>query len=705
MALQLMKIKAGVVKDTTEYSTGKNGPFWVDSDLVRFINGYAEKIGGWQKDTLYGTDTSNSADYTTESTLTGIPRNMVYWRAPSDGEDRIAVGTHNHLFIIENGAIYDITPTRDISNTATTLTEALDNSETSIDIASVTGFPTAGAIKVDSEVITYTGISTLTLTGCTRGTNSTSAAIHSDGGTVTATLVNPIATSDESTTVTITDTAHGATSGDFVVISAATATGGVAADTLNRSAGFEITVTSANVFTITVPSEATSTVSEGGGLAVAIRYLVGIDGNLGTQSGDPALGWGVGGYGDSTWGTPRSASESDVNLEHSAWSLNLWGEDLLATVRGGAMYYWDTSGGIGTRASLVSSVAGATGVPSVVRVTAISFPDRHFIAAGAVAAGGSVIDPMLIRWADQESFKLFTPTATNTAGDQRLEIGTKIVALQPTRDEMLIFTDEATYGMSFVGAPFTFSFRLLSTGTGAAGKNLVGDVDGTVYWMGKNRFFVYDGVIKELPCSVQYYVFDRMQIDYIGKTVIGHNRKFKEVTWFYVSTSNSSGTTNPEPDSYVTYNYAENVWTVGSMDRSVWHDSFGARKAPFAFDSSGYLYDHETGTSNNGSAMSAYIESSPMEISSSGDKLFLVDKVIPDATLTSATSLYLELKSRKYPNSTEVTKGPFTISSSTTKLSTRAKGRQMSIKLSSTGSDDNWSVGDFRINTREDGLR
>jgi hypothetical protein len=700
-----MKIKSGVVKDTTKYSTGKNGPFWVDSDLIRFINGYVEKIGGWQKDTLYGTDTSNSADYTTESTLTGIARNMLFWRASSDGEDRIAVGTHNHLYIIENGAIYDITPTRDISNTATTLTEALDNSETSIDIASVTGLPTSGAIKVDSEIITYTGISSLTLTGCTRGTNSTSAATHSDGAAVTATLINPIATSDGSTTVTITDTAHGATSGDFVVISGATAIGGVAADTLNRSAGFEITVTSANAFTITAPSEASSTVSAGGGLAVAIRYLVGIDGNLGTQSGDPALGWGVGGYGDSTWGTPRSASESDVNLEHSVWSLNIWGEDLLATIRGGAMYYWDTSGGVGTRASLISSESGATGVPSKVRISAISFPDRHFIAAGSVAVGGSSIDPMLIRWSDQESFTIFNPTATNTAGDQRLEIGTKIIALQSTRDEMLIFTDEATYGMSFVGAPFIFSFRLLSTGTGSGGKNTIGDVDGTVYWMGKDRFFKYDGVIKELPCSVQYYVFDRMQKDYIDKTVIGHNRQFKEITWFYVSTSNSAGTTNPEPDSYVTFNYQENVWYVGSMDRSAWHDSFGARKVPFAFDSSGNLYEHETGTSKNGSAMNSYIESSPMEISASGENLFLVDKVIPDATLTSDTSLYLELKSRKYPNATEVTKGPFTISSSTTKLSTRAKGRQMSIKLSSTGTNDEWSIGDFRINAREDGLR
>ena len=699
-----MRVKAGVVKDITEYSAGKNGPFWIDSDLVRFKNGYAEKIGGWVKDTLYGTDTDNNADYTSETTLTGIGRNMLFWRAPSDGEDRIVVGTHSHLYIVENGVLYDITPLRDFSNRSTTVTEALDDSETSIDVASVTGFPTAGIIKIESEIITYTGISSLTLTGCTRGTNSTSAAAHDSGTALAQVLVNPITTADEGTTVTITDTAHGATTGDYVVLGGSAATGGVTAAVLNRTKGFKITVTTANAFTITVPSAATSTVSAGG-LVVTIKYLVGIDGNLGTQSGDPALGWGVGGYGESTWGTPRSASESDINLEHSVWSLSIWGEDILASVRGGAMYYWDTSGGVGTRSSLVSDISDSSGVPAKIRFSTISFPDRHFVVAGAIAYGGSALDPMLVRWSDQEDFTVFAPTATNTAGDQRLEIGTKIVTMQPTRDEMLIFTDEATYGMAFIGAPFIFSFRLLSTGSGAGGKNTVGDVDGTVYWMGKDRFFVYDGIIKELPCPVQYFVFDRMQLDYIDKTVIAQNRKFKEITWFYVSTSNSAGTTNPEPDSYVTYDYQNNVWTVGSMDRSVWHDSFGARKVPFAFDASGYLYEQETGTSADGAAMSAFIESSPMEISSGGENLYMIDKIIPDATLTSDTSLFIELKSRKYPNATEVTKGPFTISSTTTKLSTRSKGRQIAVKLSSTGSDDDWSIGDFRINTRQDGMR
>ena len=704
MALQLLQFNPGIVKDITEYSAGKTGPFWVDGDLVRFRNGYPTKIGGWEKDQINLVDASGTVT-STETTITGIARAMVNWRAITDGEDRIAVGTHNHLYIIQDQSLYDITPLRDKSNDATTTNEALDNSETEIDLVSVAGFKTAGAIKIDSEIITYTGISTATLTGCTRGTNSTAAATHDSGAVVTQVLIAPIATTDGSTTITITDAAHGAKVGDFVAITGAAATGGITAENLNRKAGYQITAITTNTYTVTSPTAATSTVSAGGGNAVALAYLIGIDAGLGTQSSDPALGWGVGGWSSGTWGTPRSEAESDINLSNSNWSLNLWGEDLIATVRGGGIYYWDTSGTVSNRAVLVSSLSGALSVPSVAFVSTVSFPDRHFIAAGSQEySGGGDVDPMLIRWSDQEDFTDFGPTSTNTAGDQRLEIGTKVVAISPAREETIISTDEAIYGMTFVGPPFIFSFRLLATNSGAAGINTMMNVDGDVFWMGKRNFFSYNGVVQEIPCSVQYYVFDRMQTRYIDKTSVGHNKQFKEITWFYVSNENSAAT-NPEPDSYVTFNYAENAWSIGSMDRTVWRDSFGSRNVPFAFDKDGRLYNHETGTSDNGSAMTSFIESSPGEIPNTGQNLYLVDKVIPDVTMTSDTSLSLFINTRKYPNSTEVTKGPFSITSSTTKVSTRAKGRQMSMKLQSSGTLDDWSLGTFRINAREDGLR
>ena len=706
MPLQLLKYNPGIVKDITEYAAGKNGPYWVDSDLVRFNNGYPEKLGGWEKDQINALDPDGTIT-STEVAIEGIARRMVYWRANSDGEDRLIVGTHNHLLIVENGALYDVTPLRDESNTATTTGEALDDSETSIDLVSVTGFTTAGAIKVDSEIITYTGISSLTLTGCTRGTNSTSAAAHDTGAVATQVLINPITTADESAIVTITDTAHGATTGDWVVISGAAATGGISANDFNDYYGYQITVVNANTYTITLPSAATSTVSAGGGLTVVIDYLIGIEDGLGAQSSDPALGWGVGGWGESTWGTPRALTSSDVSLDNSFWNLDLWGEDVIATVRNGAIYYWDTSAGVTNRAVLVSSLASSDNVPNIARTAVVSFPDRHFIAGGCqayVAGGGGDVDNMLVRWSTQEDFSSWGPTATNTAGDQRLQVGTKIVAMLAAREETIISTDEAIYGMTFVGGNFVFSFRLLATNAGAAGLNTMISIDGNVFWMGKRNFFSYDGIVKEIPCSVQHYVFDRMQTRYIDKVVTGHNKKFKEITWFYVSDENTV-TINPENDSYVTYNYAENAWTVGSMDRSVWSDSFGARTAPFAFDPDGYLYSHETGTSADGSAMNSYIEGSPREITQNGQDLYMVDKVVPDVTMSSNTNLFLYMNTRKYPNAPETIKGPFTITSSTEKVSTRAKGRQIALKFQSTGTTDDWTLGDFRINSREDGLR
>ena len=633
MPLQLLKYNPGVVKDITQYAAGKNGPYWVDSDLVRFKNGYPEKLGGWQKDELH--ELSPSGDITaTETTIEGIARRMLYWRAGVDGVDRLAVGTHNHLLLIENGAVYDITPLR----------------------------------------ATQAGLS------------------------------NPVATTDGSTTVTITDTAHGALTNDWVVISGAAATGGIPADTLNSYYGYQITRINADSYTIVVPTAATSTVAAGGG-TITIKYLVGINNGLGVQSAAPALGWGAGAWGGEAWGTPRSASESTVSLDNSSWNLSLWGEDLLATVRGGAIYYWDTSAGITNRAVLASSLVGADSVPNVVRVATVSFPDRHFIAGGCTAYNSVEVDNMLVRWSSQEEFTKFAPTAINTAGDQRLEIGTKIVAMVPAREETIISTDEAVYGMTFIGGDFVFSFRLLATDSGAAGLNTMISIDGDVYWMGKRNFFKYDGIVNELPCPVQYYVADRLQTSFIEKTTVGHNKEFKEITWFYVSTDNPAGTVNPEPDSYVTYNYEENAWSVGTMDRTVWSDSFGAKVVPFAFDPDGYLYNHETGTSADGAAMNSYIEGSPREISQDGETLYMVDQVIPDVTMTSDTSLSLFMNTRKFPNATEVTKGPFTITSSTEKVSTRAKGRQISMKFQSTGTQDAWTLGDFRVNSRQDGLR
>ena len=628
MTLRLLKFKSGIVKDITEYAAGKNGPFYVDGNLVRFVNGYPEKIGGWQQEQYFRTTATS-----TTTTAQGKPKKIIFWRSTNDGADRIALGTHSHLYILKADVLYDITPLRKTSSS----------------------------------------------------------------------LSNPLATTSGSTTVTVTDTAHGATTGDYVVLDSASATGGISADTLNRIEGYEITKITDNTYSFESPDTASSTVSSGGG-TLNIKYLIGSAENVGIESSDPALGWGTGAWGDSTWGTARTTSTSDVSLEATQWSLQIWGDDLLANNRLGQIYYWDTSGGENQRAVLVSSLGGASGVPTQNRMLSISFPDRHLVVGGTNNLADGVFDPMLVRFSDQEDFTNFTVTASNTAGDQRLEVGNKIVAITPTKNETFIQTDEAAYAMTFTGPPFTFSFRLLGVNCGAVAINGTISVDGTIYWIGKSNFFVYNGNIQELPCSVQHFVFDRMQLRYQDKIHVGHNKKFNEITWFYVSTANTEGT-NPEPDSYVTFNYSENVWTIGSLQRNVWSDATGFRTVPFAFDKDGKLYNHETGTSDNGSAMSCHIETSEVEIDETGSRLFMIDKIVPDTSMTSDTNLFVELKSRKYPHATEITKGPFTVTSTTRKVSTRAKGRQIAIKYSSTGTDDNWSLGDFRVNAREDSSR
>ena len=627
MPLVPLKFKAGIVKDITEYAAGKVG-FYTDSNLVRFRNGFAEKIGGWVEE-----EYSFVADQLTPSTVTGKPKHLISWRSITDSTDRIIVGTHNHLYLISNGVFYDITPLRKTSEN----------------------------------------------------------------------LSNPLVTTNNNSVVTVTDSSHGAETGDFIVIKQATAVGGISADTINRLEGYQITKVDGNSYTFIAGTQASSGAT-GGGTGIDIQYLIGNTDGVGFQSSDPSLGYGVGTWGESTWGTARDAASSTIHIDSTNWSLELWGDDVLINNREGQLYYWDTSAGDSARAVLASTLGGASGIPTKIRTIAVSFPDRHLIVAGAVPLAGGDIDPMLVRFSTQEDFAIFTPTSTNTAGDQRLEVGEKIICMTPTKDEMFIQTDEAAYGMSFVGPPFTFSFRLLAVNCGAVSLHGTANVDGNVYWIGKNNFFVYDGAINELPCSVQYFVFDRMQKRYFDKIYVGHNKRYNEVTWFYVSDDNVLED-NPEPDSYVTYNYQDGAWTIGTLGRNIWHDSQGFRRVPFAFDENGKLYDHETGTSDNGNPMNAHIETGDVELDSTGENLFMVDRVIPDATMNSNTNLFLQLKTRKYPNAPETVKGAFIITSETEKVSTRAKGRQMAVRFFSNGTQDQWLLGDFRVNATKDGLR
>lgn len=614
MPLTGIDFKPGIVKDITEYSAGKIGPYWVDGDKVRFVNGLAQKIGGWVRETTVPT-TITSHDTVTA----GKPRAMVNWRA-LDGTDYVAFGTEKQLLVLLDGQFYDITPLR--------------------------------------------------------ATNSLGS--------------NPIATTNNSTSVTITDNSHGAVADEIVTFSGASAINNV---TIVGS--YQITeVINSNSYKINSATTANGTGSGGGGSVVA-KHLIGKSDGLLNASSSTALGWGTGTWGDSTWGTARSSSA--VTLELTIWSLELWGEDLIATVSNHKSFHWDTSGGVANRATVISNA------PIKNRFSIISFPDRHLVSMGAYDSTASAQDPMLVAFSTQGDFNNWTVSTSTTAGSQRLQVGTKIMAAVSTREEIFIGTDEAMYGMAFVGPPFTFAFRLLGTGCGPISQRSMVNESGTVFWMARNNFFMFDGQVKELPCPVQFYVFDDMNVQQTQKIFGALNRKFKEVMWFYVSDAAS----DEEPDKYVLYNYEENAWSIGSMDRTNWRDSFGVREVPFATDASGRLYNHETGVDAAGSALAAHIESSPVELSvpeaPDGTNLFMVDKIVPDATVTG--NLSVNIKSKKYPNSSEVTKGPFTISSSTSKLSCRAKGREMKVRFSNSATGDNWSLGRFRINLRADGQR
>ena len=501
---------------------------------------------------------------------------------------------------------------------------------------------------------------------------------------------NPLSTTSGSNVVTVTDNSHGAVADEIVTFSNASAFNNVTID-----GAYQITeVVNANSYKITAATTANAT-GAGGGSGITAKHLIGKSEGMLNASASTALGWGTGSWGDGTWDTARSTGV--VTLELTIWSLELWGEDLIATVNNNQMYHWDTSGGVTSRATVISNA------PIKNRFSIISFPDRHLVSMGAYDSSASAQDPMLVAFSTQGDFNNWTVSTSTTAGSQRLQLGTKIMAAVSTREEIFIGTDEAMYGMAFVGPPFTFAFRLLGTGCGPISQRCMVNESGTVFWMARDNFFIFDGQVRELPCPVQYFVFNDMNKQQVQKIFGALNRKFKEVMWFYVSESAS----DEEPDKYVMYNYEQNVWSIGSMTRTNWRDSFGVREVPFATDKEGRLYNHETGTDDAGSAMAAFIESSPVELSvpnaPDGTNLFMIDRLVPDATITG--NMKVELKSKKHPLGSEVTKGPFTISPSTSKVSCRAKGRQIQVKLSNTDVGDTWALGRFRINLRADGLR
>ena len=520
--------------------------------------------------------------------------------------------------------------------------------------------------------------------------------------------ITQFGTTSGSTTVTVTDSSHGALIGDFVTIASVSgAVGGISA--ANLQGEFEIlTVPSANTYTIEAKAAASSTAT---GATANATYQV----NTGAAVSLFGYGWGAGTWSTSTWNTTREGltGAEGVLLQSAKWALDNWGEDVLALQFDGGLFYWDTSSGLSSNLASTTNVSGA---PTKSRFMLVSGDDRHVICFGTETTIGSTStqDNMFLRWSSQETTNTWTPTATNTAGSFRLTDGNQINTAVRSRGAVMIWTDTALYQMQFIGAPLTFGFKQIGSNCGAVGINAAVDVSGTSFWMSDDSFFLYDGAVKKIPCTVQDHVFDDINPNAKQDVFCAANSDFNEVMWFYPSANST------QIDRMVAYNYAENLWYVGTLARSSWADS-GVYDNPYAaeFDASDttasistitglkagrtFVYLHETGSNDDGSAMANHIESGDIDIAD-GDQFMSVSRFIPDFKNQTGT-VDVVLKTRPYPTGTQTSHGSFDVTTSTTKVDTRIRGRQVAVRVSSDAVDDKWRYGTMRLDIKPDGMR
>jgi hypothetical protein len=488
--------------------------------------------------------------------------------------------------------------------------------------------------------------------------------------------------------LTVTDTAHGAAQGDFVTYSGCVSLGGlIVATALNQE--YEIaTITDTNVYTILAKDAAGDSLlanasDSGNGQGTIIgNYQI----NIGLDVYVQSTGWGAGLWGAATWGSATSLSFAN---QLRLWSADNFGQDLVSCPRNGGIFYWTKTDGLTTRSVLLSSKAGANQVPTVGLQTIVSEKDRHLIVLGADDLSGTartgVIDPMLIAFSDQENPLEFEPRTTNTAGSIRLSEGSIIIGSVKARQEILVWTDTALYSMQFIGPPFTFGINLINGNTGLIAPNAAITSPAGVYWMGYDSFYVYNGSVQKIPCTVLSYVYDNLNVGQAFKTVAFTNNRFNEVGWFYPSSSSS------EIDRYVAYNYAEQSWTYGELSRTAWLDT-GTVSYPRA-TSNNYLYEHEFGYDNDGSPMTnVFIESSDFDIGD-GEQFAFISRIIPDLRFISnseAGAVNMLLKTRNAPGDTLVTSSTSVITSTTSQSFVRARARQAAVRIESD--DDNISA-------------
>lgn len=491
---------------------------------------------------------------------------------------------------------------------------------------------------------------------------------------------NPITTLIGTKIVTIRDVAHGTLVGDYVNFSGATAVGG-----LTVLGDYTVTtVVDVDNYTITHASTASSSAT-GGGAAVTYRYEI----NIGTASSVSGRGFGAGPFGMGTFGTPRTLS--NILIGARTWTLDNWGEDLIANPTNLGIYVWDTSVGFTSNPATLITQA-----PSSAKAIFVSSENRHLVALGA--HDGVNDNPMLIRWCSSEDYTDWTPTLLNTAGDKQLDQGNELLCAVKTKGETLIYSNSTLYSMTFDGPPYVFGFQVRGANGGIAGANAAKEFGGFVYWMADRNFMIYNGYIRVLDCEVLNHVFDDINWAQKAKVFAGANRRFAEVWWLYPSANSD------ECNRYVVYNTKENHWTFGTLDRTVFVGDSNTFAEPYGMGIDGHLYTHEAGTDDDTAALPSRLESGDIDLGE-GESFMHIKKYIPDF-VTLEGSMEVGFIGRNYPQSNEtVESGPHTFSDGTLFANPRIRARQVALTFNTFNVGDNWRMGKPRIELIPHGKR
>ena len=515
----------------------------------------------------------------------------------------------------------------------------------------------------------------------------------------TAALTNPF-TTNGTTTVTVTDANHGAIQGDFVTFDSFSAIDG-----LDMNNEFEITTyVDANTYKVTHTSAASGSTSGGGGSGNA-NYQI----NIGETASTYGYGWGTDTWSTGAWDEPSTSS--DVTVFARSWSLDNFGEDLIATVLNGSTYIKDISSAIDARATALSNA------PTASRFSLVSTDTRHLMIFGTETIIGTPAsqDDLLFRFSDREDATEYTPVATNEAGSLRISDGSRIVGAVKSSGQILVWTDTSLHGIQFVGTPFTFGLRQLGANCGLIAQHAAIEVNGRSYWMSDNSFYMYDGVVKKMPCSVQDYVFDDLSYTNRNDIACGINTAFNEIIWYYPSASATA------IDRGVAYNYLENTWYTVNIGRTTWLGAY-VFEQPIATEYSAsltanvstilgltagasYLYEHESGNNQaDGTALPAFLTTGSVEIAD-GDELMSVSRLVPDFD-NLANTMTATLTLEQYPQSAANVTTTGSITSTTEKIDVRGRGRAVKIKYeTNTVNDTAWRLGSTKLQLRPDGRR